>query len=429
MKSAILYLKLRSNVIMDGDVELARREASVLFDEILPISDPSQVTQAISLPQTQATSCVRKSPPIGFLAIAPRVDLPTLVRQLTFIQEVWGRSDLELLKAIGQFPWLYNIETSEGRFMCLIPMMASAELLTNLSKSCTPVHSVQDLTRLLAGSRPIAEASVPRDSTFRASSTPHVHSLHTYKAKFFPRLIRSFLVSNLSSLPHDSEDKILLLDPFVGSGTALVEAALLGVPSLGFDVDPLCCLISQAKVSALSFSCSGFDHILPEVSLANTKATFDSNGGMCPTYNFPPKIADKFKRSNTIEQQHAYEAEIDRWRQRIDLFADPTVRSLLQVCLSDALTRKFNVRMMGTGVGRFALEISNKQISAMMEANLVALHRSLQVLASLRAAYHLDTAPATIRNANATNMPLKDNSVSAIVTSPPYLPASSGRED
>lgn len=46
----------------------------------------------------------------------------------------------------------------------------------------------------------------------------------------------------------------LVLDPFMGSATTLVEAQRLGRPSIGIDVNPVSCLLGAAKtlVQALS---------------------------------------------------------------------------------------------------------------------------------------------------------------------------------
>jgi hypothetical protein len=43
-----------------------------------------------------------------------------------------------------------------------------------------------------------------------------------------------------------------VLDPFAGSGTALVEAAVMGAPAVGVDIDPLSVAIAQAKAQLLS---------------------------------------------------------------------------------------------------------------------------------------------------------------------------------
>jgi hypothetical protein len=43
-----------------------------------------------------------------------------------------------------------------------------------------------------------------------------------------------------------------LLDPMMGSGTALIEASLMGIKSVGFDVSPFCRFMTQAKLDALT---------------------------------------------------------------------------------------------------------------------------------------------------------------------------------
>ena len=204
---------------------------------------------------------------------------------------------------------------------------------------------------------------------------------------------------------------------------------MLGIPSIGLDIDPLSCAISEAKVSALNLSYSQFNHGLPQSVINDVRAPNHLATAALDDYYFPPKIAAKFERANTMHEQKIYEQQIARYQRAIGSIPNSTVRSLLEICLSDALTKKFNIRMMGTGVGRFALEIAKRQITSLMESNLLTLQHTLQVVDTLRAAYNLRIAPATVRNGSATNMPLDDNSISIILTSPPYLPASSGRED
>ncbi len=66
------------------------------------------------------------------------------------------------------------------------------------------------------------------------------HGLHAFAAKCPPQLVRY-------ALQQYSEPGDLLLDPMVGSGTALVEARLMGRNGLGFDIDPLARLIAHTK--------------------------------------------------------------------------------------------------------------------------------------------------------------------------------------
>ena len=71
------------------------------------------------------------------------------------------------------------------------------------------------------------------------------HSLHeiSYRACFKPQLPR-FFIERLTQ-PGD-----LVYDPFMGRGTTLVEAALLGRTPCGCDVNPLCLMLTRPRLSA-----------------------------------------------------------------------------------------------------------------------------------------------------------------------------------
>ena len=71
------------------------------------------------------------------------------------------------------------------------------------------------------------------------------HNFHPYPAKFIPQIPRE-MIANLS----DSGD--VILDPFVGSGTTLVEAVLQSRQAIGVDINPLAALISKVKATPLS---------------------------------------------------------------------------------------------------------------------------------------------------------------------------------
>ncbi len=70
--------------------------------------------------------------------------------------------------------------------------------------------------------------------------TKHVHRLHQYKGKFIPQLVDYFLEGYF-----DKND--LVLDPFMGSGTTLVQANEMGIRSVGIDITPFNCMIAKVK--------------------------------------------------------------------------------------------------------------------------------------------------------------------------------------
>ena len=70
--------------------------------------------------------------------------------------------------------------------------------------------------------------------------TKHVHRLHPYLRKFIPQLVEIFLRKYF-------KPGQVVLDPFVGSGTTLVQANELGVNSIGYDISAFNVLLSKAK--------------------------------------------------------------------------------------------------------------------------------------------------------------------------------------
>ena len=77
------------------------------------------------------------------------------------------------------------------------------------------------------------------------STTYLTHNFHPYPAKFIPQ-IPKFFIKKFSS------EKDVILDPFVGCGTTLVESAISNRKSIGVDLNPIATLISRAKSSKLS---------------------------------------------------------------------------------------------------------------------------------------------------------------------------------
>ena len=71
------------------------------------------------------------------------------------------------------------------------------------------------------------------------------HDFHAFPAKFPPQLPRLF-IDNLTS-PGEC-----VLDPMMGSGTSIVEAATAGRIGIGFDIDPLAVLLSRVKVTPIN---------------------------------------------------------------------------------------------------------------------------------------------------------------------------------
>jgi len=83
-----------------------------------------------------------------------------------------------------------------------------------------------------------------------AETTKHVHRLHPYKGKFIPQLVEYFLDNRTDKFKTETYFKQgdIVLDPFSGSGTTMVQAAELGINAVGVDVSVFNTLIGNCKV-------------------------------------------------------------------------------------------------------------------------------------------------------------------------------------
>ena len=88
------------------------------------------------------------------------------------------------------------------------------------------------------------------------------HWLHSYPAKMFHRIPQKIL----SAL--DNNGNAVVLDPFCGSGTVLIEAALRGNDAIGVDINPLARLLTTVKSTPLP---SGELHRLGELVLTRAR--------------------------------------------------------------------------------------------------------------------------------------------------------------
>lgn len=88
-----------------------------------------------------------------------------------------------------------------------------------------------------------------------AETTKHVHRLHPYKGKFIPQLVEYFLDQRTDQFkkvvffqPGD-----VVIDPFLGSGTTLVQANELGLHGIGVDVSAFNVMLSSSKIKRYDF--------------------------------------------------------------------------------------------------------------------------------------------------------------------------------
>lgn len=73
------------------------------------------------------------------------------------------------------------------------------------------------------------------DNLREKDTTKHVHRLHPYKGKYIPQLVEYFLDTHLDDFKREVYFKTgdIVLDPFLGSGTTIIQSIEMGLNSVG----------------------------------------------------------------------------------------------------------------------------------------------------------------------------------------------------
>jgi hypothetical protein len=130
--------------------------------------------------------------------------------------------------------------------------------------------------------------------------TKHVHRLHPYLGKFIPQLVEALLERHLPTAKN-------VLDPFAGSGTALVQALESGRDAAGIDVAAFNCLLMEVKTRR--YNLFALEHDLRDA--VRRLEGFDGCASEKPTKYvaewFAPRAAAEllFFRSLIADYEHA----------------------------------------------------------------------------------------------------------------------------
>ncbi len=161
------------------------------------------------------------------------------------------------------------------------------------------------------------------DHLKEADTTKHVHRLHPYKGKFIPQLVEHFIDAHTDEFKKETFFKAgdILLDPFCGSGTALVQANELGIHAVGVDVSEFNALISnikvgkhnltdiQKEVAGITGALRGFLSSLnvPEFEQSLGEALNRFNTSYFPS----PEFKHKVRKGQINEDQYGKEKELE----------------------------------------------------------------------------------------------------------------------
>ncbi len=246
---------------------------------------------------------------------------------------------------------------------------------------------------------PILEAALAVDSS-EAATRAHVHGFHSYPARLHPTTARS-LVEQLS------ERGQVVLDPFCGSGTVLVEAQLAGRRGIGVDANPLSVYLSRVKCSPASKAARSA--ISKHADLAMTEADERRRAKAPPHKRYSPYDRKWFDTHVLLE--------LDSIRHALERISDERIRMPLFLVLSSVLTK----------VSLKAGDSTSRQVQKRIASGYVIRHfgeRTRELLGQLEEYASLvgkGPTPVRIFEGDARQLKgIEQESVDLVVTSPPY---------
>jgi DNA modification methylase len=447
---AKFIFKLRHNISLAGDVTLAEMELKAFLPDsklkAIPnlqdiITDEPILAGLKGL--TALGAYVREIGTQGYSCSASLQLFPSLVKYLSFVQNIYcvTQNTEPVLRDIQdwkeQLGSVFEYRIGEDYIIIYaVSHYALIEMSDVVSRRAKNPADAQTklqmmLDALLAISSSQTALKIAEQALKAQNTTSHLsHDIHYYKAKFFPRLVRSSLNVCRQRLGGNSHQ---VIDCFSGSGTTLLEASILGMQSFGIDIDPLSVLIAKTKLDILHIPSS---YLAEEVQIVIEKLPFSQTKQLnLFQIEKSPKFYDNIQfpgwlmknRNMTEEIAHELAEEIQKLRHGIS-YATPELQDFFQVLLSDAIARKIKMRFLGTGVGRFSLTFSQRSMTENFIASAQRYTRVLATIEWLQKTIDLQFSKATSINADARLLDDRLGVFDILVTSPPYLPAASGRE-
>lgn len=239
------------------------------------------------------------------------------------------------------------------------------------------------------------------------------HGFHKYPAKFIPQLAKRCIEENT-----DSND--VVCDPFMGCGTTLIESLVSGRKAVGVDINPVAYLISKVKITPINPEKlkTEIDKVLSDLNLY-----FESHNKQktLSKVEILPKIPNNERIDYWFPDKKIRE-DLSIILGRIDAIKDKDIRDFC-LCAFSNILKNASIWLMKSIKPTRDL---NKKIDSPM--NL--FHRQIKKMNRGNETYW-NILPTSIKNnlknylklkkADARNLPTENNSVSLIVTSPPYV--------
>lgn len=239
-----------------------------------------------------------------------------------------------------------------------------------------------------------------------AKTKEYTHCYHTYPAMMIPQVARTLIKE------YKPKGKFeLLLDPYMGSGTSLVEASLVGVNSIGTDLNPLARMMSKVKTT--HYSTTDIERIFREIQ---SDLIF---------YDETKVLNRNFDRISNYSFWYSKESllKLSYLQQLIEQYATNETKDFFLLALSEVVREVSFTRN-----GEFKrYRMNTKSIEKFNPDTFNLFEKKVDRNLKGLAAYNKDANNETSTNIYGFNsiieIPgnvIKKNSVDMVVTSPPY---------
>jgi hypothetical protein len=258
------------------------------------------------------------------------------------------------------------------------------------------------------------------DWDFTAADTQYLtHAIHRYSGKFIPQIARQ----SIELLTKQGE---LVLDPYCGSGTTLLECSLAGRRSIGIDLNPLAALISRVKtrpikqLALLEFVRRIKEDIgdLKSDSLNKQLSFLDLVGQQKRSRLDRAREDSRWTADWYVKWfQNDVRLELIAIHQRILEESCEDLRNVALVAFSDILRKSSNAH------GSYPNVMFDKNRGAPPPATPRFIQRLDEIVAAvsqLEGALMGKPIPEVVRG-NARLLPLEMESIDAVITHPPYI--------
>ena len=231
--------------------------------------------------------------------------------------------------------------------------------------------------------------------------------IHPFPARMAPEIV-------WDELP-EMAGRLRVLDPMAGSGTTLVTAKLRGHEAIGYDRDPLAVLIARSWLANISPE-EIEEKALEVVARAQARARDISVGDA-----YPRAADEETKEFVRYWFDSTNRIHLTALSETISRLHDPSIKDLMWCALSRLIITK------QSGVS-LAMDISHSRPHRSYDkAPKNALSHFERTVKQITKACPFqdgdNNPPASVGFADARRLPLEDNSVDIVITSPPYLNA------